>query len=77
MPTVIAEAVKIPARGFLQTGARNKGMMPVDRVFEGFSIGMLALLAPLYRSEITHPSIRGRPTTLQLFCLGIGSFVAA
>jgi MFS family permease len=29
-----------------------------------------------YRSEIAHPSIRGRVTALQQFMLGIGSFVA-
>lgn len=37
----------------------------------------MSLLAPLYQSEIAHPSIRGRLTTLQQFCLGIGALVAS
>jgi len=43
----------------------------------GMGIGMLAMLAPLYQSEIAHPSIRGRLTTLQQFMLGIGAFIAS
>lgn len=34
------------------------------------------MLAPLYQSEIAHPSIRGRLTTLQQFFLGIGALCA-
>lgn len=34
------------------------------------------MLAPLYQSEIAHPSIRGRLTTLQQFFLGIGALAA-
>lgn len=33
-------------------------------------------IANFFRSEIAHPSIRGRVTALQQFMLGIGSFVA-
>lgn len=52
-------------------------MILAGRFFAGFGIGMLALLAPLYQSEIAHPSIRGMLTTLQQFFLGIGAFVAS
>jgi MFS family permease len=41
------------------------------RFLAGMGIGMLAMLAPLYQSEIAHPSIRGRLTTLQQFMLGV------
>jgi sugar porter (SP) family MFS transporter len=63
--------------GALQTGATNKEFMMAGRFFAGVSIGQLALLVPLYQSEIAHPSIRGRLTTLQQFFLGIGALIAA
>ena len=63
--------------GSIQTAARNREMMMAGRFFAGFAIGMLSMLAPLYQSEIAHPSIRGRLTTLQQFFLGIGAFIAS
>ncbi|CAO1626765.1 unnamed protein product [Sympodiomycopsis kandeliae] len=62
--------------GALQTGANGKGMMMAGRFIAGFGIGVLTMLAPLYQSEIAHPSIRGRLTTLQQFFLGIGALAA-
>jgi MFS family permease len=47
------------------------------RFCAGMGIGMLAMLAPLYQSEIAHPSIRGRLTTLQQFMLGVGALIAS
>lgn len=47
------------------------------RFFAGLGIGGLTVLAPLYQSEIAHPSIRGRLTTLQQFFLGIGALLAS
>jgi sugar porter (SP) family MFS transporter len=55
----------------------NREMMIAGRFFAGMAIGMLSMLAPLYQSEIAHPSIRGRLTTLQQFFLGIGAFIAS
>lgn len=46
--------------------------MLAGRFFAGLAIGQLSFLAPLYQSEIAHPSIRGRLTTLQQFALGLG-----
>lgn len=63
--------------GALQTGANGREMMMAGRFFAGLGVGQLSLLAPLYQSEIAHPSIRGRLTTLQQFCLGIGALVAS
>lgn len=63
--------------GVLQTAAQNQGMMMAGRFFAGVGIGMLSMLAPLYQSEIAHPSIRGRLTTLQQFFLGIGALIAS
>ncbi|KAL7419267.1 hypothetical protein Q5752_006104 [Cryptotrichosporon argae] len=62
--------------GALQTAAQNRGMMLGGRFVAGFAIGMLMMLAPLYQSEIAHPSIRGRLTTLEQLFLGVGSFIA-
>lgn len=70
-------AVTFLLGGALQTGATNKEFMMAGRFFAGMSIGQLALLVPLYQSEIAHPSIRGRLTTLQQFFLGIGALTAA
>ncbi|KDQ49680.1 hypothetical protein JAAARDRAFT_616077 [Jaapia argillacea MUCL 33604] len=63
--------------GGLQCGAQSINYMYGGRFLAGMGIGMLAMLAPLYQSEIAHPSIRGRLTTLQQFMLGIGAFVAS
>ncbi|KAI0315550.1 general substrate transporter, partial [Amylostereum chailletii] len=63
--------------GTIQTAAQNYSMMLAGRFFAGFGIGMLAMLAPLYQAEISHPSIRGRLTTLQQLMLGVGALVAS
>ncbi|KAJ9092373.1 hypothetical protein QFC21_006875 [Naganishia friedmannii] len=63
--------------GVLQCGANGRSMMMAGRFFAGLGVGQLSLLAPLYQSEIAHPSIRGRLTTLQQFCLGIGALIAS
>ncbi|EPQ25763.1 uncharacterized protein PFL1_06630 [Pseudozyma flocculosa PF-1] len=63
--------------GSMQTGATGREVMLAGRFFAGFGIGMIALLVPLYQSEIAHPSIRGSLTTLQQFFLGIGALVAS
>ena len=34
-------------------------------------------MIPLYQSELAHPSIRGRITSLQQFMLGVGALVAS
>ncbi|EPQ53327.1 general substrate transporter [Gloeophyllum trabeum ATCC 11539] len=63
--------------GGLQCGAQSISYMYGGRFLAGMGIGMLAMLAPLYQSEIAHPSIRGSLTTLQQFMLGIGAFIAS
>ncbi|PWZ01226.1 general substrate transporter [Testicularia cyperi] len=63
--------------GSIQTAAKSGAMMLAGRFFAGFAIGMLALLAPLYQSEIARAEFRGRLTTLQQFFLGLGAFIAS
>ncbi|KZO99447.1 general substrate transporter [Calocera viscosa TUFC12733] len=60
-----------------QTAAYNLATLMVGRFLAGFGIGMLATLAPIYQSEIAHPSIRGKLITLTQFFLGIGAFIAS
>lgn len=73
---IVSSGIVFLLGGSLQAGAQSRGMMLAGRFFAGFSIGMLGVLAPLYQSEIAHPSNRGRlGATFQLF-IGIGAFVA-
>lgn len=74
---IMAGAIVFILGGTLQTAAQNREMIMAGRFFAGYGIGMLALLCPLYNSEIAHPSIRGRLTSLQQFFLGIGALVAS
>ncbi|WWC86547.1 uncharacterized protein L201_001424 [Kwoniella dendrophila CBS 6074] len=62
--------------GILQTAAMNKETVFAGRFFAGLGIGMLGVLAPLYQSEIAHPSKRGMLTATFQFFLGIGAIVA-
>ncbi|KAH7097624.1 general substrate transporter [Auriculariales sp. MPI-PUGE-AT-0066] len=74
---IIAGCIIFLIGGTIQTAAQGLSWMWGGRFLAGMGIGMLAMLAPLYQSEIAHPSIRGRLTTLQQFMLGIGAFIAS
>jgi MFS family permease len=43
-------------RGSVQTAAKGLGWMYAGRFVTGLGIGMLAMLALLYQSEIAHPT---------------------
>ncbi|KAI5927630.1 general substrate transporter [Camillea tinctor] len=49
----------------LQTGAMSYGMLVGGRFVGGIGVGMLAMVAPLYISEIAPPEIRGTLLVLQ------------
>jgi MFS family permease len=49
----------------IQTGAMNFGMLLAGRFIGGMGVGMLAMVAPLYISEIAPPEIRGTLLVLQ------------
>lgn len=74
---ILAGCITFLIGGGIQTGAQSISYMYGGRFLAGMGIGMLAMLAPLYQSEIAHPSIRGRLTTLQQFMLGIGALIAS
>jgi MFS family permease len=40
-------------------------MLVAGRIVSGLSVGLSSAIVPIYQSEITHPSIRGRIVSLQ------------
>jgi MFS family permease len=44
---------------------QNRGMLVAGRVISGISVGLSSAVVPIYQSEITAPSIRGRMVSLQ------------
>ncbi|KAL1882481.1 hypothetical protein Plec18167_002897 [Paecilomyces lecythidis] len=49
----------------LQTGSVNYEMLVIARLIGGIGVGMLAMVAPLYISELAPPEIRGTLLVLQ------------
>ncbi|KAL4966921.1 sugar porter family MFS transporter [Aspergillus stella-maris] len=62
--------------GALQTGAVSFAMLTVARFIGGVGVGMLAMVAPLYISEIAPPEIRGTLLVLQELCIVTGIVIA-
>ncbi|KAF4459331.1 Sugar inositol transporter [Fusarium albosuccineum] len=60
----------------LQTGSVNFAMLTVARFVGGIGVGMLAMVAPLYISEIAPPEIRGTLLVLQELCIVTGIVIA-
>ena len=60
----------------LQTGAVNYGMLTAARFIGGIGVGMCAMVAPLYISEISPPEIRGTLLVLQELSIVTGIVIA-
>ncbi|KAF7527779.1 hypothetical protein PCG10_002250 [Penicillium crustosum] len=60
----------------LQTGAVSFAMLTVARFVGGVGVGMLAMVAPLYISEIAPPEIRGTLLVLQELSIVTGIVIA-
>ncbi|QKX54416.1 uncharacterized protein TRUGW13939_01502 [Talaromyces rugulosus] len=60
----------------IQTGANDFGMLLAGRFIGGIGVGMLAMVAPLYISEIAPPEIRGTLLVLQEFSIVTAIVVA-
>ncbi|KAJ3476770.1 hypothetical protein NLI96_g10930 [Meripilus lineatus] len=56
----------------LQCAAVDRGMLVAGRVVSGVSVGIASATVPLYQSEITAPSIRGRLVSLQQWSITWG-----
>jgi sugar porter (SP) family MFS transporter len=60
----------------IQTGSVNFGMLTAARFIGGIGVGMFAMVAPLYISEISPPEIRGTLLVLQELSIVSGIVVA-
>ncbi|KAI1425053.1 MFS sugar transporter-like protein [Xylaria sp. FL1777] len=70
--TIMMGALIFILGGGLQTGAQTINFLYAGRSLAGAGVGFLTMII----REISHPSIRGRVTSLQQFMLGIGALVA-
>ncbi|KAI0399818.1 MFS sugar transporter-like protein [Xylaria palmicola] len=70
--TIMMGALIFILGGGLQTGAQTINFLYAGRALAGVGVGFLTMII----REISHPSIRGRVTSLQQFMLGIGALVA-
>jgi MFS family permease len=75
--TILIGAIVFCVGGIVQTSAQSMNGLYAGRFFAGVGVGFLTMMIPLYQSELSHPSIRGRVTALQQFMLGIGALVAS
>lgn len=75
--TIMLGAIFFLVGGCIQTAAQTINYLYGGRAVAGLGVGFLTMIIPVYQSEISHPSIRGRVTALQQFMLGIGALVAS
>ncbi|KAG6827007.1 hypothetical protein H0H92_013591 [Tricholoma furcatifolium] len=59
----------------LQCASINRGMLVVGRIISGLSVGISSAVVPIYQSEITAPSIRGRIVSLQQWSITWGILI--
>ena len=43
-------------------------MLVAGRIISGISVGLTSAVVPIYQSEVTAPTIRGRIVSLQEWC---------
>lgn len=65
--TIVIGCVVYLLGGALQTGAQNIHYLWAGRWIAGLGVGFLVMIIPIYQSEISHPSIRGRVTVCSRF----------
>jgi len=59
----------------LQCSAVDRGILITGRVIAGISVGIASTIIPLYQSEITAPSIRGRLVSVQQWSITWGILI--
>lgn len=59
----------------LQCASINRGMLVAGRIISGYSVGICSATVPLYQSELTKPSIRGRMVALQQWSITWGILI--
>ncbi|KAJ2932771.1 hypothetical protein H1R20_g4309, partial [Candolleomyces eurysporus] len=73
--TVILAGLIWVIGSILQCASVNRGMLVVGRIVSGFSVGLSSAVVPIYQSEITAPSIRGRMVSLQQWAITWGILI--
>ena len=73
--TIIAAGIIWVIGCILQCASVNRGMLVVGRVIAGISVGFSSAVVPIYQSEITAPSIRGRMVSLQQWSITWGILI--
>ncbi|KAF5354221.1 hypothetical protein D9756_006878 [Leucocoprinus leucothites] len=74
-PTVILAGIIWVIGSILQCASVNRGMLVVGRIISGISVGLSSAVVPIYQSEITAPSIRGRMVSLQQWSITWGILI--
>ncbi|KAF8136968.1 general substrate transporter [Boletus edulis] len=70
--TIILASIIWVIGGALQCASVNRGMLVGGRVIAGISVGLSSSVVPIYQSEITAPSIRGRLVSMQQWSITWG-----
>ncbi|ESK86711.1 glucose transporter [Moniliophthora roreri MCA 2997] len=73
--TIMVAALVWVVGCILQCAAVNRGMLVAGRVIAGASVGISSAVVPIYQSEITAPSIRGRLVSLQQWSITWGILI--
>ncbi|KAG6908193.1 hypothetical protein DXG01_005782 [Tephrocybe rancida] len=73
--TIILAGLVWVVGSILQCASVNRGMLVVGRIISGLSVGLSSAVVPIYQSEITAPSIRGRIVSLQQWSITWGILI--
>ncbi|KAG6884963.1 hypothetical protein C0995_009714 [Termitomyces sp. Mi166 len=73
--TVILAGMVWVVGSILQCASVNRGMLVIGRIISGISVGLSSAVVPIYQSEITPPSIRGRMVSLQQWSITWGILI--
>ncbi|KAI0027786.1 general substrate transporter [Vararia minispora EC-137] len=73
--TVILSGIIWVIGSIIQCASINRGMLVAGRVISGISVGIASSVVPVYQSEITAPSIRGRLVSLQQWAITWGILI--
>lgn len=73
--TIILAGIVWVIGSILQCASVNRGMLVVGRIISGISVGLSSAVVPIYQSEITAPSIRGRMVSLQQWSITWGILI--
>jgi len=74
-PTIILAGLIWVIGSILQCASVDRGMLVAGRIISGISVGLSSAVVPIYQSEITAPSIRGRIVSLQQWSITWGILI--